>query len=95
MTSVDADLRSGRRLETGRRSESIRYILNNISFILYSLLTYPHCRKIILIANILTKGFLKHISSKRRNFDCQHIILDGRVLQQAGSSYRRVVPLYV
>jgi hypothetical protein len=82
MTSVDADLRSGRRLETGRRSESIRYILNNISFI-------------ILIANILTKGFLKHISSKRRDFDCQHIILDGRVLQQAGSSYRRVVPLYV
>ena len=25
MTSVDADLRSGRRLETGRRSESIIY----------------------------------------------------------------------
>ena len=27
MTSVDADLRSGRRLETGRRCESIIYIL--------------------------------------------------------------------
>jgi hypothetical protein len=26
MTSVDADLRSGRRLETGRRSESIIYM---------------------------------------------------------------------
>jgi hypothetical protein len=26
MTSVDADLRSGRRLETGRRSQSITYI---------------------------------------------------------------------
>ena len=26
MTSVDADLRSGRRLETGRRSESIIYL---------------------------------------------------------------------
>ena len=26
MTSVDSDLRSGRRLETGRRSESIIYI---------------------------------------------------------------------
>ena len=31
MTSVDADLRSGRRLETGRRSESIIYI--QVSFI--------------------------------------------------------------
>jgi hypothetical protein len=28
MTSVDADLRSGRRLETGRRSESIIYIFS-------------------------------------------------------------------
>jgi hypothetical protein len=28
MTSVDADLRSGRRLETGRRSESIIFIHN-------------------------------------------------------------------
>jgi len=28
MTSVDAYLRSGRRLETGRRSESIIYTLN-------------------------------------------------------------------
>ena len=28
MTSVDADLRSGRRLETGRRSESIIYIIS-------------------------------------------------------------------
>ena len=28
MTSVDADLRSGRRLETGRRSESIIYKKN-------------------------------------------------------------------
>ena len=45
MTYVDADLRSGRRLETGRRSESIRYILNNIFFIVYSPLTDPHCRK--------------------------------------------------
>jgi hypothetical protein len=42
MTSVDADLRSGHRLETGRRleagrrSESMRYILNDISFILYA-----------------------------------------------------------
>ena len=26
MTSMDADLRSGRRLETGRRSESIIYM---------------------------------------------------------------------
>ena len=30
MTSVDADLRSGRRLETGRRSESIIYTMYNI-----------------------------------------------------------------
>jgi hypothetical protein len=45
MTSVDADLRSGHRLETGRRSESMRYILNDISFILYSFLSYPHCWK--------------------------------------------------
>jgi hypothetical protein len=28
MTSVDADLRSGRRLKTGRRSESIIYVTN-------------------------------------------------------------------
>ena len=52
-TSVDADLRSGRRWETGRRSESIRYILNNISFILYSFLTYLYCRKNIMV---LSKG---------------------------------------
>jgi hypothetical protein len=92
MTSVDADLRSGRRLETGRRSEFIRYILNNISFIVYSPLTYLHCRKNILV---LPKCSLKHISSKRRDFDCQHIMFGGRVLQQADSSYRRFVPLYV
>jgi len=29
MTPVDADLRSGRRLEAGRRSESIIYIYND------------------------------------------------------------------
>ena len=45
MTSVDANLRSGCRLETGSRSKSIRYILNNILFILYSFLSYPHCKK--------------------------------------------------
>jgi hypothetical protein len=33
MTSVDADLRSGSRLETGRRSESIIY--NTFIFIYY------------------------------------------------------------
>ena len=30
MTSVDADLRSGRRLETGRRSESIIYTVKPV-----------------------------------------------------------------
>ena len=30
MMSVDADLKSGRRLETGRRSESIIYIRGDI-----------------------------------------------------------------
>ena len=80
MTSVDADLRSGRRWETGRRSESIRYILNNISFILYSFLTYLYCRKNIMV---LPKGSQKHISSRRRVFDCQAIMLGGRVLQHA------------
>ena len=30
MTSVDADLRSGRRLETGRGSESIRYASHSV-----------------------------------------------------------------
>jgi len=30
MTSVDADLRSGRRFESGRRSESIIYKLNPV-----------------------------------------------------------------
>ena len=32
MTSVDADLRSGRRLETGRRSETIIYIFVYLKF---------------------------------------------------------------
>jgi hypothetical protein len=36
---------------------------------------------------VLPKGFLKHISPKRRVFDCQDNMLGGRVLQRAGSSY--------
>jgi hypothetical protein len=35
MTSVDADLRSGRRLETGRRSESIIYIVHIVYSCVY------------------------------------------------------------
>ena len=56
MTSVDADLSSGRRWKTGRRSESIRYILNNISFILYSFLTYLYCRKILWFCQKVLKN---------------------------------------
>jgi hypothetical protein len=58
--------------------KSIRYNLNNISVILYSFLTYPHCRKKPIM--VLPKGSLKHISPKLRIFDCQDIMLGGRVL---------------
>jgi hypothetical protein len=44
---------------------------------------------------VLPKGSLKHISPKLGIFDCQDIMLGGRVLQQAGSSYRRFVQIEI
>jgi hypothetical protein len=55
-------------------------IMTSVSFILLSFLTYLYCRKNIMV---LPKGSQKHISSRRRVFDCQDNMLGGRVLQHA------------
>jgi hypothetical protein len=45
MMSVDADLRSGRRLETARRSESIIYTDNILYLVLHFYYTKPQAIK--------------------------------------------------